>query len=190
MRLAEHPELAKSATVALLTVRAALASVRKKGSVEYYTPKTYVEAARRILGKIDLDPASCLEANKVVRATKFFTQADDGLKHEWHGRVWLNPPYNGKAGKFVDKLFSEYSAKQVTAAVVLVNAHTDAAWFQPLWGAALCFVDHRVVFKGDKPLHPSVIAYIGPNRNAFAREFSQFGAVMIRYTSLMVAEDR
>ena len=40
------------------------------------------------------DPASHPLAQARVRATQFFTQEDDGLKREWHGRVWLNPPYS------------------------------------------------------------------------------------------------
>jgi hypothetical protein len=33
---------------------------------------------REVLGEIDLDPASCADANKIVRAKQFFTQEDNG----------------------------------------------------------------------------------------------------------------
>ena len=65
------------------------------GENEWYTPEKYVEAARKVLGKIDLDPASSKPANKIIKATKFYTLADDGLKQPWNGRLWLNPPYGG-----------------------------------------------------------------------------------------------
>lgn len=43
----------------------------------------------------DLDPCSpCKGANAPVWARQHFTLADDGLAQEWHGRVWLNPPYH------------------------------------------------------------------------------------------------
>ena len=69
---------------------AALAGVEEKrsglpsrtpNSNEWYTPTQYVEAARRVLGGIDLDPASCEVANATVKATRYLTKDDDGLAH-------------------------------------------------------------------------------------------------------------
>jgi hypothetical protein len=62
-------------------------------SNEHYTPPATVDAAREVLdGRIDLDPASCELANKIVVATKIYTRYDDGLAQPWHGNVFLNPP--------------------------------------------------------------------------------------------------
>ena len=63
------------------------------GAVEWYTPQDYVEAARFVLGAIDLDPASAPRAQEWIKAKTFFTEQDDGLTKEWRGRIWLNPPY-------------------------------------------------------------------------------------------------
>jgi hypothetical protein len=61
-------------------------------SVEHFTPAPVIAAARSVLGAIDLDPASCLIANEVVRAEQIYTAADDGLSAPWVGRIFLNPP--------------------------------------------------------------------------------------------------
>lgn len=64
------------------------------GGVEYFTPPEIIAAARRMLGWIELDPASCPAANVTVRAGRFFTREDDGLAQPWHGRVWMNHPFH------------------------------------------------------------------------------------------------
>jgi hypothetical protein len=153
---------------------------------EHYTPSIYVEAAREVMNGIDLDPASCAEANEVVRAKRFFSQSQDGLSQSWSGSVWLNPPYGGQAGDFVAKLMVELAAGRVTEAVVLVNSNcTDTKWFQPLWDGLLCFTDHRINFYGGETersgaTNGSVFVYFGQRPLDFANIFKRFGAVVKR----------
>lgn len=158
---------------------------------EWYTPAKYIESARRVLGEIDLDPASCVAANRTVKAATFFTQADDGFAQDWHGRVWLNPPYGHNAehesnqGVWAQRLIDEYTTDHVDAAILLVSANTSEQWFQPLWDYAICFTDHRINFdaqEGQKKSganHGSVLVYFGGDVDAFAREFRQHGRVVI-----------
>ena len=74
------------------------------GRVEWYTPPAVIKAVRTVLGEIDLDPASTAEANHIVGAKNFFTKDDDGLKHDWLGKIFCNPPYSrGLIDKFVVK---------------------------------------------------------------------------------------
>ncbi len=158
------------------------------GTYEWWTPPEYVEAARTVLGAIDLDPASCAEANLTVRARRFYDVETDGLAQPWHGRVWLNPPYAKWSGRFVAKLFDELAADRVAAAVLLLNGYGfDAEWFQPLWDHALCFTDHRIAFRSPYreqtggSTFGSVIVYLGPEQARFASVFGRFGAVVARF---------
>lgn len=157
-------------------------------SVDWYTPQRYIEAARAVLGEIDLDPASCADANRVVQARRFYTKEDDGLAQPWGGRVWCNPPYSGEAGKFASKLYAEYVAGNVRAGILLVNSQTTPnQWFAPLWDSLLCFTNHRIAFEpgaGQAESHPTygaIFAYYGPDPARFAEVFSELGTVVRRW---------
>jgi len=87
------------------------------GHFEWYTPQEYVDLARNVMGGIDLDPATHEIPQRRIKAEKYFTEKDDGLTKEWHGRVWLNPPYAATLiYRFVDKLLAEIKAGRVTQA--------------------------------------------------------------------------
>lgn len=157
-------------------------------SNEWYTPDKYIQAACRVMGCIDTDPATSFEANEAINAESIYTAEDNGLEYDWPGRVWLNPPYGGLTEAFVTKLIKQHEEGTTTEAILLVNSHaTDTKWFQPLWDYLLCFTDHRVNFNaptgaGVGSTHGSVFVYFGENRDRFFREFSEFGVVVARFS--------
>ncbi len=61
-------------------------------SKEHYTPGAIVEAARKLMGGIELDPASSALANRVVQAERFFAAGSDLAVHWKAKSVFLNPP--------------------------------------------------------------------------------------------------
>lgn len=155
---------------------------------EWYTPEKYIQSVRRVMGGIDIDPATSREANVTVKAGVIYTTEDSGLQYDWPGRVWLNPPYGGLQEEFVAKLISQYQRGITTEAILLVNSHaTDTKWFQPLWDYLLCFTDHRINFytyngTGVGSTHGSIFIYFGANQNKFAEEFSEYGNIVVRYS--------
>lgn len=53
------------------------------GNYEYYTPIEIVEAAREVMGSIDLDPFSSYAANPRVKASEYYDVLDNGLNQKW-----------------------------------------------------------------------------------------------------------
>lgn len=146
---------------------------------EWYTPSTYIESARAVMGSIDLDPASNDLANETVKAGTYFTEEDDGLSQEWFGNIWMNPPYSSSlVGKFVNKL----TCSTFNQAVVLVNNATETAWFKELvsHASAIVFTTGRIKFlkkdgaKGT-PLQGQAFIYFGDNAELFLDTFKQYG---------------
>lgn len=157
------------------------------GSKEWYTPKEYIDSVYEVLSEIDLDPASCEEANHTIKAQKFYTKEDDGLSHPWIGKVFLNPPYGEDGPPFIEKLIQEYKTENVTEFILLVNSRaTDAEWFQSLYDGIICFTDHRIDFdspeeKNTSSTHGSCFVYFGHNEKKFAESFSKYGSILKRF---------
>ena len=159
------------------------------GDTEWFTPSSIADAAHRLIGGVDLDPASNALANDVVRASRYYDRQADGLRQPWAGRVFLNPPYVNKViSAFVDRLLDHVRRGDVTQAVVLVNNATDTPWFQFLSteATAVCFPLGRVRYwRSDErelssALQGQAIHYFGPQREQFAEIFGPMGLLMRR----------
>jgi phage N-6-adenine-methyltransferase len=155
------------------------------GENEWYTPAEYAEMARFVMGSIDLDPASCDEANEVIKADAYYTKDDDGLSKDWHGNVWCNPPYSRDLmPAFVEKLKDSYASGQVQQAILVSHNNTDTAWFHSLASvaSAICFPKKRIRFyRGDDiaaPTNGQAFFYLGTQTEAFKDAFCGVGFVV------------
>ena len=99
--------------------------VQGVASDERFTPKWVFDG----LGlTFDLDPASPVEGGDAVPARRKMTRLDDGLAAEWHGLVWLNPPFS-EATPWATKF-------QANGNGVFLGPIANSRWWIDLAGAA------------------------------------------------------
>lgn len=163
-------------------------------SNEWYTQIKHTEAAGRVMGGIDLDPASCEQANQTVGATCYYSKENNGLEQRWYGRVWLNPPFERRQtpghktnqGLWINKLVREYQKGNVTQAVLLTTCRPDASWFEQLWEYPICFARRKVGFYTPEAgqilqevshRQGTLFVYFGPNEARFREVFGKFGYI-------------
>lgn len=93
---------------------------------EWLTPPKIIHA----LGPFDLDPCS-----PIVRpwdtAGCHLNKLQDGLAHDWFGRVWCNPPFGREAVKWLRRMVEHGNG------IALIPARTETAMFyETVWGHA------------------------------------------------------
>lgn len=85
-----------------------------------------------------------------AKCKRFFTPEMDGLKQEWTGVCWMNPPYGRGIGKWVRKAY-ESSQENLATVVCLLPARTDTAWFHDYaLRGQIDFVRGRLKFGGGR----------------------------------------
>lgn len=80
-----------------------------------------------------------------TKCNRYFTPEIDGLKQDWKGVCWCNPPYGRHIGEWVKKAV-ESDAK----VVMLLPARTDTKWFHEycLPYGQIEFIKGRLKFGG------------------------------------------
>jgi DNA N-6-adenine-methyltransferase (Dam) len=107
-------------------------------SQNHITPKWLLDC----LGEFELDPCaadprpwSCARVN--------YTERDDGLSRPWHGRIFLNPPFDRfVVGRWIRKLGDHGRG------IALLHARVETSWFQPVWkhASGILFLEKRIKF--------------------------------------------
>lgn len=127
-------------------------SIHNDGTIHWLTPPKILNS----LGVFDLDPCAAPIPRPWDTAKEMWTLPDtDGLSRDWHGRVFLNPPYGNTK---VFDAFMERMAKHGNG-ISLVFARTDAKWFSRWvypYCTALFFLTPRLSFyKPDGTVYPN-----------------------------------
>ena len=168
------------------------------GGNEYYTPGYIMERVRAVLGEINLDPASCEQANQTVQAQKFFTENDDGLAQEWYGRVFLNPPFNSKPrqGVWAARLLQCYQAGEISEAILLCGGnakYTD--WWVPFSVFPRAELYGKVRFDtpdgpaGTEAPFATILVYLGHDLGLFVEQFEDI-ADLVHVERVVTPEEK
>ena len=107
-----------------------------------------------------LDPCATT-AN--AKCPLYFTEVDDGLKQNWEGSVWMNPPYGREIIKWMKKAYE--SSLQGATVVCLVPSRTDTKWWHEYaMKGEIEFIRGRLKFgdaKNSAPFPSAVVVFKG-----------------------------
>ena len=98
----------------------------------------------------DLDVCATPENAK---CNNYYTPEIDGLKQEWSGVCWMNPPYGREIVNWIRKAHKE-ATKPNTTVVCLVPAKTDTMWW------------HDYCIKGEVRFIKGRLRFVGAKYNA------------------------
>lgn len=162
-----------------------ISALHSSDSNEHYTPGYIVEAARKAMGSIDLDPFSCALANTVVKASAIYSLETGlgGFSREWSGRVFCNPP-GGKIGRESrqalawSKLMKEHKLGRVEMAVFVCF---NLGFLQVSQGGSgpcpldfpICYPKSRIAYLVDHLPGPTPKQ---PNRKPTKKQIADFDA--------------
>ena len=102
-----------------------------------------------------------------AKCEKYYTPEIDGLKQQWRGICWMNPPYGREIGAWMEKAYE--SSLEGATVVCLVPARTDTRWFHDFaMRGEIRFIKGRLKFgdsKNSAPF-PSAVVVFRTHENA------------------------
>jgi len=121
----------------------------------------------------------CAHANN-AKCAKFFSPEEDGLKQNWHGICWMNPPYGRDTGVWMEKAYNE--ALNGTVVVCLVAARTDTKWWHKyaMKAKEIRFIEGRLRFRkgGQKleaaPFPSAVVVFDFRDQSSHSQAFGAY----------------
>jgi len=98
-----------------------------------------------------------------AKCENYFTPEVDGLKQDWTGVCWMNPPYGREIGKWMKKALE--SSRNGAIVVCLVPARTDTAWWHDYaMKGEIEFIRGRLKFgnsKNSAPFPSAIVVFGG-----------------------------
>ena len=88
-----------------------------------------------------------------AKCAQYFTKEIDGLKQEWHGTCFMNPPYGREISKWMEKAYK--SSLEGATVVCLVPSRTDTKWWHEYaMKGQIRFIKGRLKFGNSKNSAP------------------------------------
>jgi len=155
---------------------------RTSKTPEWYSPDIIIDEVIKLYVTIDLDPCTNSKIKPNVPAHAYFDLSDNGLKQEWFGSVYVNPPYGREVGKWVDKCIEEYTTRRAEEIILLVPARVDTRWFRKISNYYWCSISGRLKFKSlngitNSAPFPSAVIYMGYRPEEFEIVFESIGKI-------------
>lgn len=127
------------------------------------TPQAFFDELNKEFG-FELDVCALPENAK---CEKYYTPEIDGLKQQWRGICWMNPPYGREIGAWMEKAYE--SSLEGATVVCLVPARTDTRWFHDFaMRGEIRFIKGRLKFgdsKNSAPFPSAVVVFRGLSNN-------------------------
>ncbi|WP_170845487.1 DNA N-6-adenine-methyltransferase [Halorientalis persicus] len=164
------------------------------GSNERGTPRWLARRLSDAVGGFDLDPATRSETEPFPIAEHRFTPADNGLKQDWFGAVYVNPPFErGVIDEWAEKIHTEANRESVQLIVCLIaSTGLSADWFEEHIADAdyLCALNQRLSFSntsGSSPFAPLLAAF-GAVPDSLLETFDDIGTLWERHEIKTLAD--
>jgi phage N-6-adenine-methyltransferase len=106
-----------------------------------------------------------------AKCAVYFTPDDDGLRQEWRGVIWMNPPYGRGIDRWIKKAWD--AAVRGATVVCLLPARTDTRWWHQwvMQASEVRFLKGRLRFgnaRHSAPF-PSCLAIFRPTHHGLLR---------------------
>ncbi|WP_191559381.1 DNA N-6-adenine-methyltransferase [Metabacillus idriensis] len=126
------------------------------------TPQDFFDRLNEEFG-FELDVCAIAENAKCER---YYNPEINGLKQEWEGVCWMNPPYGRSIGEWVKKAYQ--SSLAGATVVCLIPARTDTRWWHDYcMKGEIRFVKGRLKFRDSKnsaPFPSAIVIFGGEAR--------------------------
>jgi len=128
-------------------------------------------------GPVELDPCSNSHDAPNVPCLRCFTEADDGLAHQWNANsVFVNHPYSDSKNwiPYARRMFDEGNVQEM---ILLIKLDVSTKWYQSIADRPWIAVSKRLRFGDSKGAAPfqSALFYLGPDPGRFFKVFGFLG---------------